>query len=147
MTDGAPDFSHQNDRGIDLFLQTDVIIAFDLYKVSSACRMLATAQDMEKHYPTYTFVSALKLSVRRCYRSFAVDHFQRRHWHRVLHFEFRDSVHIRLSKSAHDLSAALRSIGCKIIIDLNPARGDHVPLQRLDHTVCFSTRHSGITRH
>ena len=58
-----------------------------------------------------------------------------------LHFELRDSLHIRLSKSAQELAEALRSIGCKIIItDLNPARGDPVPLQRCrPHSVLFDS--------
>ena len=140
--DGAPDFSHQNDRGIDLFLQTDVIIAFDLYKVSSACRMLATAQDIGKALPNLH----IRLSTETCLFGDAIDHLlsiisETGIGTEFLHFEFRDSVHIRLSKSAHDLSAALRSIGCKIIVtDLNPARGDPVPLQRLrPHSVLFDS--------
>ena len=140
--DGAPDFSQQNDHDIDLFLQTDVIIAFDLYKVSSACRMLANAQDIGKALPNLH----IRLSTETCLFSGAVDHLlsiisETGVGTELLHFEFRDSVHIRLSKSAHDLSAALRSIGCKIIVtDLNPARGDPVPLQRLrPHSVLFDS--------
>ena len=140
--DGAPDFSQQNDRDIDLFLQTDVIIAFDLYKVGSACRMLATAQDIGKALPNLH----IRLSTETCLFGDAIDHLlsiisETGIGTEFLHFEFRDSVHIRLSKSAHDLSAALRSIGCKIIItDLNPARGDPVPLQRLrPHSVLFDS--------
>ncbi|MCH1554339.1 MAG: EAL domain-containing protein, partial [Luminiphilus sp.] len=131
--DGAPDFSHQNEHDIDLFLQTDVIIAFDLYKVSSACRMLTTAQDIGKVPPNLH----IRLSTETCLFAGAIDHLlsiisETGVGTEFLHFEFRDSVHIRLSKSAHNLSAALRSIGCKIIVtDLNPARGDPVPLQRL----------------
>ena len=140
--DGAPDFAHQNDRDIDLFLQTDVIIAFDLYKVGSACRMLASAQDVGKALPNLH----IRLSTETCLFGDAIDHLlsiisETGIGTEFLHFEFRDSVHIRLSKSAHDLSAALRSIGCKIIItDLNPARGDPVPLQRLrPHSVLFDS--------
>ena len=140
--DGAPDFSQQNDRDIDLFLQTDVIVAFDLYKVGSACRMLASAQDVGKALPNLH----IRLSTETCLFGDAIDHLlsiisETGIGTEFLHFEFRDSVHIRLSKSAHDLSAALRSIGCKIIItDLNPARGDPVPLQRLrPHSVLFDS--------
>lgn len=140
--DGAPDFAHQNDRDIDLFLQTDVIIAFDLYKVGSACSMLASAQDVGKALPNLH----IRLSTETCLFGDAIDHLlsiisETGIGTEFLHFEFRDSVHIRLSKSAHDLSAALRSIGCKIIItDLNPARGDPVPLQRLrPHSVLFDS--------
>ena len=140
--DGAPDFSRQNDHDIDLFLQTDVIIAFDLYKVSSACRMLASAQDVGKALPNLH----IRLSTETCLFGGAIDHLlsiisETGVGTEFLHFEFRDSVHIRLSKSAHDLSAALRSIGCKIIVtDLNPARGDPVPLQRLrPHSVLFDS--------
>ena len=140
--DGAPDFSRQNDHDIDLFLQTDVIIAFDLYKVSSACRMLATAQEIGKTLPNLH----IRLSTETCLFGSAIDHLlsiisETGVGTEFLHFEFRDSVHIRLSKSAHDLSAALRSIGCKIIVtDLNPARGDPVPLQRLrPHSVLFDS--------
>ena len=140
--DGAPDFSRQNDHDIDLFLQTDVIIAFDLYKVSSACRMLINAQEIGKTLPNLH----IRLSTETCLFGGAIDHLlsiisETGVGTEFLHFEFRDSVHIRLSKSAHDLSAALRSIGCKIIVtDLNPARGDPVPLQRLrPHSVLFDS--------
>jgi EAL domain-containing protein (putative c-di-GMP-specific phosphodiesterase class I) len=140
--DGAPDFSREHDQDIGLFLQTDVIIAFDLYKVSSACDIFSIAQDSGKSLPNLH----IRLSTETCLFGGAIDHLlsiisETGVGTELLHFEFRDSVHIRLSKSAHNLSAALRSIGCKIIVtDLNPARGDPVPLQRLrPHSVLFDS--------
>ena len=67
--DGAPDFSHRDQAQADLFLQTDVIIAFDLYKVASACRVLALAQDAGKALPNIH----IKLSSETCLYANAIE--------------------------------------------------------------------------